>query len=138
MHALINADYLDFSWLRQLIDTVSRTLSWIEKDDGQSTLVTGTVEGDPKMNIGRPGDINGDEASVVYDKPNRKVYIVRNGQLLQYNTETFESKVLVPEGVSSVALDPNGNVVYPSPSGNKYKVSIKLCVAVRRGSQLLN
>ena len=76
------------------------------------------------MVVSRPGAFKGDEKSVVYDRPNNKVYTIKpDNNLYQYDPVDNKFTPLTDNGkVTSVKATPEGKVLYGQSDGNKHQV----------------
>ena len=107
---------------------VFRTLTWTEG----SVVKTGNTRRETPRIISQPGAFKGDEKSIVYDKPNNKVYTIKpDNSLYQYDPVDNKFTPLTDNGkVTSVKVTPEGKVLYGQSDDNKHQVRFN-CLLLR-------
>ena len=97
-----------------------RTLTWVEGTEVKS----GNADGSAPKIISRPEAFKGDEKSVVYDKPNNKVYTIKpDNNLYQYDPVDNKFTPLTDDGkVTSAKVTPEGQVLYSQSDDSKHQV----------------
>ena len=95
-------------------------MSWTEGP----LVKAGNLDQSPPKVIARSGAFKGDEKSVVYDKPNNKVYTIKpDNNLYEYDPVDNKFTPLTDNGkVTSVKVIPEGKVLYGQSDDNKHQV----------------
>ena len=94
---------------------------------GSSTQVKlGNKDGSTPKSVGRPQDFSGEEKAVVYNKPQKKYFIIVNDELVEYDPVTYRRRV-IQNDVCAVSVDPDGKVIFSSQNDDE-KSQVGRCI----------